>query len=137
MRAFDGLTRFMTNFSARVTLWAKPEQKAKSPQELANAWKNLMPDDGQEFFPIKEVDERTAEVEIHLHCPLRGSGDPQACYKLMNYDRKLIESLGAHLVVLESQSNSGKNFCRLAIRSLEESVADLIPAHEKVKDSDA
>ena len=40
---------------------------------------------------------------------------------------KIIEKL----VVLESQSNSGKPYCKLAIRKLNDGVTDLIPAHLK------
>ena len=101
------------------------------PELSAEAWQQLMPPDGQEYFKIAEVSADTAYTEIHLHCPLRGSGDVQACYKLMNYDRKLMEKVGGQLIVLESQSNSGESFCKLAIRKKGADVSDLIPAHKK------
>ena len=90
-----------------------------------------MPPDGQEQFRVSEITDKTAYVEIHLHCPLRGTGKVDACYQFMNYDRKLMEKVGGSLTVLESQSNSGMDFCRLAIRKLGEEMGDLIPAHER------
>lgn len=90
-----------------------------------------MPPDGQKHFKISEIKDDTAYTEIHLHCPLRGSGNAHACYKLMNYDRKLMEAVGGQLVVLESQSNSGEKYCKLAIRKRGESVDDLQQAHLK------
>ena len=77
-----------------------------------------MPPNDQELFRITEVTEEAAFAEIHLNCPLRGSGDGQACHALMNYDRLLMKVVGGQLEVLESQATSGKTFCRLAIRKV-------------------
>ncbi len=128
---FDGLTHWSTAQTAKLNILLNKPKPSASVQELADTWQQLMPPDGQHFFPIKEVTEDTAYTEIHLHCPLRGSGDAHACYKLMNYDRKLMEKAGGQLIVLESQSNSGKNYCRLAIRRKGAIVNDLVPAHQK------
>ncbi|MEM6831190.1 MAG: hypothetical protein AAF551_11810 [Bacteroidota bacterium] len=49
----------------------------------------------------------------------------------MNYDRALMKNIGGSLTVLESQSNSGQQYCRLAIRKLEDPTDDLLPAHLK------
>ena len=89
-----------------------------------------MPPDGQEYFKVTGFDEQTAYTEIHLPCPLRGSGNPHACYRLMNYDRQLMKKVGGELVVLESQSNSGKPYCKLAIRKQGADLSDLKQAHE-------
>lgn len=91
-----------------------------------------MPPDGWKYFQIKEITAETAYVEIHLHCPLRGTGKVHTCYKMMNYDRKLMRGVGGSLIVLESQSNSGKEFCKLAIRREGVSTHDLVPAHKKI-----
>ncbi|MEM8897656.1 MAG: hypothetical protein AAGC85_06105, partial [Bacteroidota bacterium] len=101
---FDGLTRWSTAQTAKLNILLNKPEGSASVKELADTWQQLMPPDGQHFFPIKEVTEDTAYTEIHLHCPLRGSGDAHACYKLMNYDRKLMEQVGGQLIVLESQS---------------------------------
>ncbi|MEM7038259.1 MAG: hypothetical protein AAF570_14845 [Bacteroidota bacterium] len=128
-RFFNGFTRFATRQSARLNLRLNKPKPAQNTTELAKTWQQLMPPDGQEYFKISEVTEDTAYVEIHLHCPLRDTGKVDSCYKLMNYDRTLMDKVGGELVVLESQSNSGKPFCRLAIRAKGQDLSDLVPAH--------
>lgn len=75
-----------------------------------------MPPDDKDFFKISSTDKETAFAEFHLHCPLPKTGNVQACYHLMNYDRTLMNKVGGNLIVLQSQSNSGKPYCKLAIR---------------------
>jgi len=130
-KVFDGFTLWATSKTARLNLLLNKAGKGKNTMELAKIWQKLMPPDGKEYFKIKEVDEQTAYTEIHLHCPLRGTGNVEACYKLMNYDRKLMKKSGGELIVVESQSNSGKDYCRLAIRAQGKDTSDLIPAHKK------
>ena len=125
------MTRWMTASAARLNLALNRPGQAVTPQQLAETWQGLMPPDGKEDFKIGEVTHDTAYTEIHLHCPLRGTGNVAACYQLMNYDRKLMEKTGGELIVLESQANSGKSFCRLAIRPKGANTSDLIPAHRK------
>ncbi|MEO1437866.1 MAG: hypothetical protein AAFV80_20160 [Bacteroidota bacterium] len=130
-RFFDGLTRRLTRQSAKLNIALNKPQKGNDLQELAQIWQDLMPPDAKQNFPIAEVTADTAYTEIHLHCPLRGTGNTEACYKLMNYDRTLMNAVGGALIVLESQSNSGKPYCRLAIRKKGADMNDLIPAHRK------
>lgn len=128
---FDRFTEKITRLSAQLNLLLNKPRPAADVGTLAKTWLDLMPPDGQEYFKIEEVTADTAYTQIHLHCPLRGSGDVHACHKLMNYDRKLMEHVGGQLIVLESQSNSGKPYCRLAIRKTGAEVDDLVPAHHK------
>jgi len=130
-RLFHPLIKPITSMSAQLNLALNRPRPASDVEALAKTWQQLMPPDGKEFFKIKSVDENTAITEIHIHCPLRGTGDVNACYKLMNYDRMLMKKTGGQLVVLESQSNSGKPFCKLAIRKAGDEVSDLVPAHLK------
>lgn len=130
-KKFDRLTEKLTTQSARLNIQLNKPRPGKDVSTLAHTWLDLMPSDGQDFFEIEEITVDTAYTQIHLQCPLRGSGDAHACHKLMNYDRKLMEQVGGQLIVLESQSNSGKSYCRLAIRKAGDSVEDLIPAHER------
>lgn len=132
-KIFNGLTYWLTSQSARLNILLNKPKVAEEVNELAQTWQDLMPPNGKKYFPIKEIDGETAYTEIHLRCPLRGTGNVEACYKLMNYDRKLMEKTGGQLIVLESQSNSGKNYCRLAIRKKGADVEDLIPAHQRNK----
>ena len=104
----------------RALAWLNVRVNGHRPQEsltaLGQTWVAMMPPNDQELFRITEVTDEAAFAEIHLHCPLRGSGDGQACHALMNYDRSLMKAVGGQLEVLESQATSGKTFCRLAIR---------------------
>ncbi len=128
---FDAITQWATDQTAKLNIFLNQPEPSKEVGELAKSWQQMMPKDGQQYFKLGEITEDTAYTEIHLHCPLRGTGNVEACYKLMNYDRKLMEAIGGELIVLESQSNSGKHHCRLAIRSKGQSTADLVPAHRK------
>lgn len=119
----------LTSFFARVNLKLNKPTKGDDVQKLAATWKMLMPPDGQDNFKISSITGDTAFVEIHLKCPLRGTGKVQTCHSFMNYDREQVKHIGGNLIVLESQSNSGNNFCKLAIRKSGDIVDDLIPAH--------
>ncbi len=129
-KVFDAFTLWATNTSAKLNIFINNPKPTQDIGELAKAWQKMMPSDGQAFFKISEVTTTTAFTEIHLVCPLKGTGNVEACYKLMNYDRSLMRAVGGELIVLESQSNSGKNHCRLAIRKKGHDVSDLIPAHQ-------
>ncbi|MEO1052371.1 MAG: hypothetical protein AAFX87_17185 [Bacteroidota bacterium] len=128
---FGTITRYLTGSSAKLNLFLNKPQVSQSVKDLAHTWKDLMPPDGQKFFKIGSVDDHTAYTEIHLHCPLRGTGNVEACYKLMHYDRTLMDQVGGQLIVLESQSNSGQPYCKLAIRKKEADASDLEHAHLK------
>lgn len=129
LRKINPAVKLFTNFSAWINLKLNRPVKAKNAEELAETWLELMPPDGRDKFKIDRVEKETAFVEIHLHCPLRGTGNAQACYELMNYDRKLMDKVGGNLVVLKSQSQGKRTHCELAIRKKGESLEDLIPAH--------
>lgn len=129
----DSLTRWLTKKLAQLNLALNQPPTASDAASLAKVWQQLMPPDGRHHFPIKSTQDGTAFTEIHLHCPLRGTGRVDACHKLMNYDRQLIKAQGGQLIVLESQSNSGKSYCRLAIRPKGQSISDLTPAYSQKK----
>ncbi len=98
----------ITNFLAWINILLNRPEETKDLEKLAEIWKQLMPPDGQDYFKITNITEQTAYVEIHLHCPLRGTGKVHTYYSFMNYDRELMKKVGASLTVIESQSNSGK-----------------------------
>ena len=130
VRLFDHFARFLARFFARIVLMVFGRRTHDSPQELAEEWNRLMPAP-RSRFPILESDGRTAHVEIRIRCPLRGTGNAEACWNAMEFDRALLQSIGGQLVVIESQSNSGKDHCRLAIRRLGDDVSDLEAAHPR------
>ena len=111
-RLAEPLTRALAWLNVRIN----GHRTQASLTALGQTWMAMMPPNDQELFRITEVTEEAAFAEIHLNCPLRGSGDGQACHALMNYDRSLMKAVGGQLEVLESQATSGKTFCRLAIR---------------------
>ncbi|MEL6672072.1 MAG: hypothetical protein AAFR61_07760 [Bacteroidota bacterium] len=129
--AFGGFTRWATGLSARLNVSLNKPAFAQTPAKLAETWQALMPPDGKQYFPVTLLTEDTAYTEIHVTCPLRGTGHVAACHKLMHYDRELMRKVGGELIVLESQSNSGKDYCRLAIRPQGKDTSDLKPAFEK------
>jgi hypothetical protein len=127
---FDDIVQKSTLILAKLNVSVIDPKFPTDVMGLAQQWKAMMPVDGQEFFKITSVTKDTAYTEIHLHCPLRDSGNVRACYKLMNYDRQLMKSIGGQLIVLTSQSNSGQSFCQLAIRKSNQPTTDLTPAHK-------
>ena len=110
------LAKPLTWVLARLNVRVNGHSSQESLTALGQTWLAMMPLNDQELFRIKEVTDEAAFAEIHLNCPLRGTGDGQTCHALMNYDRSLMKSVGGQLEVLESQATSGKTFCRLAIR---------------------
>jgi hypothetical protein len=98
-------------------------------EALGRAWQRLMP--SPKWVPITGIEGETVYGEIHVRCPLRGTGDVQACHRLMAYDRALMRPHGARFVVLQSQAEPGVDRCRIAMRPAHLPADDLIEAHER------
>lgn len=109
-------TQQLTSGLAYLNVKVNGHKPKGSVEGLAKSWLKMMPPNQQELFRVTHIEDDTAYAEIHLHCPLRGTGDGEACHKLMHYDRSLMRSVGGSLEVLNSQATSGKSFCQLAIR---------------------
>jgi len=121
-----GLARFF----ARVVHWVQGRRSADTAETLAQEWNRLMPAP-RAAFPILRTEGETAYVEIRAKCPLRGTGDAEACWRSMEFDRELMRKAGGRLVVMESQSVTGGPSCKLAIRPANASVDDLPVAHPR------
>ncbi len=80
---------------------------------------------------IKSIEHASAYAEVRIQCPLRGTGDATACYRLMEYDRAMLEKIGGQLVVLRSQAEPGVEVCEVALRLQGANTDDLIPAHKR------
>ncbi len=132
---FDFLTHGLTTAAAFLTVKLNANKQLSQENDLGKVWQELMPEDGKILFIHSKTDNNTSYTEIHLHCPLRATGDLAACHKLMNYDRALLKKFGANLIVLESQANPNTPYCRLAIRPEEFDTKDLMPIHEKHYDT--
>jgi len=85
-----------------------------------------------EDVPITRIEGDTVHAEIHIKCPYRGSGNVDGCFRMMEYDRRILERIGGQLVVLRSQAEPGVEVCQLAIRPRDAATADLVPAHVRV-----
>lgn len=110
-------------------LWARlrvptPPGPTDDVRALAEAWQEAMP--SKRSVPITSVDATTAHAEIHVTCPLRGSGDVAACHRLMAYDRAFAARSGARFVVLQSQAQPGVTVCKVALRRMELDASDLV-----------
>jgi hypothetical protein len=122
------ITQFLTQSMAHAAVRSKHIGRASSPEELGPLWQRAFPSTKQ--VPIEKVDGRTVFAQIHTPCPLRGTGDVHACYRMMEFDREVLNRAGGQFVVLESQAQPGRTFCRVAMRLKGESIEDLKPAHE-------
>lgn len=98
----------------KLVFWSGKGKTLETPAELAQQWQEHMPKPYSNF-PIVETTKDYAIAEIHLHCPLRGTGNHQACHHLMQFDRTLVEEAGGKFTVLSSQSNNGKGFCTVKL----------------------
>ena len=125
--ALHKLTRQITHGLASMTIRTKGVRKAKNLAELGKMWQKGFPSSRQ--VPIKKLDERTVYAEIHTPCPLRGTGDLHACFRMMGFDRKVVEKAGGEFIVLASQASPGRTHCEVAMRFCGEDVSDLPPAH--------
>ncbi len=114
---------------AKSTIKSKKIEEAKSLEELGRNWQKGFP--AKKQVPVVAKDEKTIFGEIHTICPLRGTEDLEACYKMMSYDREIVKKAGGQFVVLESQAEKGVQKCRIAIRFQNEDMSDLKQAHER------
>lgn len=133
MARFDRLERPALRLARLYATWVDRTHRTRpgdSPRELAVEWNRLMPSP-RSAFPVTDVDEDTAYVEIRAACPLRGTGDALACWRSMEFDRALVAKAGGQLVVMESQSVTGGPCCKLAIRTEGASMDDLPVAHPR------
>jgi len=115
---------------ASLVTWVYGARPQHSAQGLAEEWNRLMPTP-RDQFPIIRTEGETAYVEIHVACPLRGTGDAHACWRAMAFDRALLKRVGGELVVMSSQSLTGGACCKLAIRKAGHSLDDLEAAHPR------
>lgn len=101
-----------------------------TPAAIGHEWERTFP--SRKIVRVTAVEGDTAFGEIHVRCPLRGTGDVHACWRLMAYDRTIAERAGAQFVVLASQAEPGRDHCRVALRAKHLPIADLVAAHERV-----
>ncbi len=108
------LIRRLMRLAAWYSLTMKRGQPKTSLRDVVSEWQRMFP--SKDINRLVSIDEDTAYAEVHVHCPLRGTGDVTACYRLMEYDRAMLERIGGQLVVLKSQAEPGRDVCEVALR---------------------
>lgn len=111
---------------AAITVAEHRLERKVDLHEIAEEWRRAFPKD----HPITEATNDTIVAEIPTRCALHGSGDAQACWRMMAYDRALLEHIGGEFAVLESAAVTGGDRCRVAIRAAGAGFADLRQPHE-------
>lgn len=120
-------------FFGSATLWMTNARPQSSIEDVGKEWQRMFP--SRKEVPITGIEDGTVYAEIHTKCPHRGTGNVDGCYRMMEYDRKMLERIGGQLVVLRSQAEPGVEVCQVAIRKADVSVDELIPAHIRAKRS--
>lgn len=98
---------------------------------LGEAWQSAFP--ARKQIPITHTEGRTVYAQIRTPCPLRGSGDTHACYRMMEFDRRVAAAAGGRFVVLRSQAQPGVTVCEVALQLERGGAVDtaLVAAHER------
>ena len=126
-RRSDGWSRAWMRRLARATVRGKRIGPAADLATLGEAWQRGFPSAKQ--VPITSVNGDTVMAQIRTPCPLRGSGDTTACWRMMEYDREVARAAGGEFVVLRSQAEPGVTVCQVALRRAGANLSDLVPAH--------
>ncbi|WP_137888038.1 hypothetical protein [Pseudomonas sp. 2FE] len=126
--AWHWRTRVIARLLANYMFLKNKGERKDSVGAIAEEWRQMF--GLNRFWKIDRIDDDTAYCEIHFPCSLERTGDVQACYRLMEYDRALVEKIGGQLVVLESRADPKvAGSCKVAIRKRDDLRTDLIPAH--------
>lgn len=123
------VSRAVMSGMAAATSRLKRVRPARDLEDLGRQWQKGFPSAKQ--VPIVDVTDDTVIAEIHTPCPLRGTGDVRACYRMMQYDRSVVARAGGQFIVLSSQAEPGKTYCTVAMRHAGADCSDLKAAHEK------
>lgn len=126
---FNGTTRLLMGAMAHLTLLLKRGQPQEFLPAIAEEWQRMFP--SRKMNPIRKITDNTVYAEVCVQCPLAGTGNVDACYRLMAYDRKLLEYISGEFVVLKSQAVKRIPVCQVAIRKAGTDMRDLTPAHKK------
>ncbi len=127
-RHLNIVTYILTWLLAKLTILSRKGQPKHSVEGITKEWLRMFP---QGICSIEKFEDKTGYGLVHADCSLVGTGNVDACYKMMNYDREMIKMLGGTLTVIESRANPEVNHCcKVAIRASSDRRADLIPAHQ-------
>ena len=124
--------RSLMRFFGDVTMLLGRARPQTGVEAVGREWQRMFA--RAEDVPITRVERDTVHAEIHVKCPYRGTGNVEGCFRMMEYDRRMLERIGGQLVVLRSQAEPGVTTCQVAIRTRDAASADLVPAHVRVRD---
>lgn len=96
-----------------LTLAVKKADEKDTAIEAAEEWQRMFP--SKKMVPITSIDGEIVRAEIRSECPYRGSGNVEGCYRMMEYDRKMMEEIGASFIIVKSQAEAGVSYCQVAI----------------------
>jgi len=126
--ALEHVSNKLLGAAARFSVNKTKSSQPKSIEELGASWQKAFPSPKQ--IPLVEIKEDTVYAEIQTPCPLRGTGDLKACYRMMEYDRAYMTHFGGEFVVLKSQAEGGVNVCKVAIQfANKDNPTKLVHAH--------
>ncbi len=114
-----------------ITVKIKGGKEKITTNEAAREWQKMFP--SKKMVPIVEEDDGTVYAEIKSKCPYRGTGNVEGCYRMMEYDRKMMEIIGADFVVIKSQAEKNVDNCLVAITNNQNKRKKLIDAHVRIK----
>jgi len=123
------LGRPIMRFLGWFTVILKNGKKKQRVEDMVNEWRNMFPD--KEKPVILKIEGETAYAEIRTKCPYRATGNVQGCYRMMEYDRKMLEKIGGDFVVLRSQAEANVEHCKIAITNELGKNQSLVQAHLK------
>jgi hypothetical protein len=126
---FDAVTGALMRAMARLAIRSKGIRPARDDADLGAQWQRAFPSAKQ--VPVTRIEHGTVYAEIHTPCPLRGTGDVHACWRMMEFDRAVAAHAGGQFVVLRSQAEPGRTHCEVALRRAGAPLTDLVPAHEQ------
>lgn len=124
--------RSLMRFFGDVTMLLGRARPQTGVEAVGREWQRMFA--RAEDVPITRVEADTVHAEIHVKCPYRGTGNVEGCFRMMEYDRRMLERIGGQLVVLRSQAEPGVTACQLAIRTRDAGTADLVPAHVRARE---
>ena len=127
--ALAPVSKLLLRAFARLTIFIRKGKPQPTLEGIGKEWQRMFP--SRAFVPIRENTNDTVFAEILGECPVTGSGDVHACFRLMEYDRQLLKHIGGEFVVLQSKADPSISVCRVAMRMKNADMSDLIPAHEK------
>ncbi len=84
----SAVTEAFMNALARATIRSKRIREVDTLEALGAQWQRGFPSAKQ--VPITAVTADTVFAEIHTPCPLRGTGDVGACYRMIQFDREVV-----------------------------------------------